>query len=53
MESYTVYEVIRDDEVVITTTDKQQAQNFAKSIAGVVKEVQTTDAAMFAEEVVQ
>lgn len=50
--SFTAYNVIRDDEIVLTTTDLQKAQNFAKSIAGRVEEVQATDPAV-SEEVTQ
>ena len=53
IKGFTAYNVRRGDEIVLTTTDKQKAQNFAMSIAGTVEEVQATDATMFSEEVVQ
>lgn len=49
---YTVYAVKRNDETVLTTTDKQKAQNYAMSIAGTVEEIQSVEPAT-SEEVVQ
>jgi len=52
IKSYTAYNVIRDDEVVLTTTSKQDAQKFALTIAGRVEEIQTTEPEL-SEEVTQ
>lgn len=50
---YVAYTVKQNGKIVLTTTDKQQAENFAKSVAGIVEEIQATDPNAVSEEVTQ